>query len=88
MAKVELDNVGEDLSGIGYIGFIRPKIEDGSTILQAPGHLPRYFMYASTDQIQAAWQHASDIGYTPRLIRRMALLEHRLRNTEHLYADD
>ena len=63
MAKVELDNVGEDLLGIGYIGFIRPKIGDDSIILQAPGHLPRYFMYASTDQIQKAWQHALNIGY-------------------------
>ena len=65
MAKVELDDVGDDLSGIGYIGFIRPKIEDDSTMLQAPGHLPRYFMYTSTNQIQAAWQHALDIGYAP-----------------------
>ncbi len=65
MAKVELDDVSADLSGIGYIGFIRPKIEDDSTMLQAPGHLPRYFMYASTDQIQSAWQHALDIGYAP-----------------------
>ena len=65
MAKVELDNVGDDLSGIGYIGFIRPKVEDDSTMLQAPGHLPRYFMYVRTNQIQTAWQHALDIGYAP-----------------------
>ena len=65
MAKVELDNVSDDLSGIGYIGFIRPKVEDNSTMLQAPGHLPRYFVYAGTDQIQSAWQHALDIGYAP-----------------------
>ena len=64
-AKVELDDVSADLSSIGYIGFIRPKIEDDSTMLQAPGHLPRYFMYASTKRIQEAWQHAMDIGYAP-----------------------
>ena len=64
-SKVELADVGNNLSGIGYIGFIPPKVEDDDTILQAPGHLPRYFVYTSTDRVRAAWQRGLDDGYTP-----------------------
>lgn len=64
-AKVEFHNVGSDLSGIAYIGSALSQPEEDELILKAPGHLPRYFMYATADRIQAAWQQALDDGYTP-----------------------
>ena len=65
MAKVELYDASKDLSGIAYIGSAPSALDDDDAILKAPGHLPRYFMYATADQIQVAWQQALDAGYAP-----------------------
>ena len=65
MAKVELHDASADLLGIGYIGSAPPQSADGDVLLQAPGHLPRYFVYTEASRAQTLWQQALDAGYSP-----------------------
>ena len=64
-AKVELYDVAGDLLGMGYIGSAPSEADGDDTVLRAPGHLPRYFVYESAERIQTAWQQALDAGYAP-----------------------
>ena len=64
MSKVEIDDASSDLLGVGYIGAPPQQLEHNDTLLQMPGHLPRYCIYASASRMQTIWQHAVAAGYT------------------------
>ena len=76
-AKVELSNASNDLVGMGYIGSRPAQISDNNILLlQAPGLLPRYFIYASKPQIEQAWQQARIAGYDTKYDTNMGIDDH------------
>ena len=64
-AKVELNDASADLLGIGYIGSMPSGLSKGEIPRQAPGSLPRHFVYATPDRIASLWQQATNAGYIP-----------------------
>jgi len=72
MTKVELA-IRADLLGSGIIGTSSPPESSDNPALQialkaalrAPGHLPRYFVYADVAQTRSLWRRALAAGYTP-----------------------